>query len=404
MNCISKEKASNILVSCLRKAFFCLIIAMPSLADAQDFSSILKSIEANSARLESARIKDKAEKLDSKDLYTLEDPEVGFDYLFGAEGIGHRIGFEVSQGFDFPTVISQKRKMAKEMQRVSELKYLSERQQLLLNARKLCIQVVYCNAIMDHLDEDLEETTAMSKAYETLFDKGEATAIDRNKAHQAFLFFKTEYDEFHAMRENLLNELKCLNGGNAVEISDTAFVFSPLSNDFDGWLAQNIGLHPELQLAEGELQAEKQSLKVAKGSRIPGFKIGYTGEFTREEKYQGPTIGLSLPLWGSGRKVKVAKLHVEAAEKSLEDTRLHLTTQLRGVYREALQLQDTYLRYRKHLTECDNSELLKKSLDSGQITLLQYLQERQFVHEMHEKILIAERDLALRKAELLFNE
>lgn len=402
MNCISKEKASNSLVSCLRKAFFCLMIAMPSLADAQDFSSILKSIEANSARLESARIKDKAEKLDSKDLYTLEDPEVGFDYLFGAEGIGHRIGFEVSQGFDFPTVISQKRKMAKEMQRVSELKYLSERQQLLLNARKLCIQVVYCNAIMDHLDEDLEETTAMSKAYETLFNKGEATAIDRNKAHQAFLFFKTEYDEFLAMRENLLNELKCLNGGNAVEISDTAFVFSPLSNDFDGWLAQNIGLHPELQLAEGELQAEKQSLKVAKGSRIPGFKIGYTGEFTREEKYQGPTIGLSLPLWGSGRKVKVAKLHVEAAEKSLEDTRLHLTTQLRGVYREALQLQDTYLRYRKHLTECDNSELLKKSLDSGQITLLQYLQERQFVHEMHEKILIAERDLALRKAELIF--
>ena len=402
MNCISKEKASNSLVSCLRKAFFCLIIAMPSLADAQDFSSILKSIEANSARLEAARIKDKAEKLDSKDLYTLEDPEVGFDYLFGAEGIGHRIGFEVSQGFDFPTVISQKRKMAKEMQRVSELKYLSERQQLLLNARKLCIQVVYCNAIMDHLDEDLEETTAMSKAYETLFDKGEATAIDRNKAHQAFLFFKTEYDEFLAMRENLLNELKCLNGGNAVEISDTAFVFSPLSNDFDGWLAQNIGLHPELQLAEGELNAEKQSLKVAKGSRIPGFKIGYTGEFTREEKYQGPTIGLSLPLWGSGRKVKVAKLHVEAAEKSLEDTRLHLTTQLRGVYREALQLQDTYLRYRKHLTECDNSELLKKSLDSGQITLLQYLQERQFVHEMHEKILIAERDLALRKAELIF--
>lgn len=402
MNCISKEKASNSLVSCLRKAFFCLMIAMPSLADAQDFSSILKSIEANSTRLESARIKDKAEKLDSKDLYTLEDPEVGFDYLFGAEGIGHRIGFEVSQGFDFPTVISQKRKMAKEMQRVSELKYLSERQQLLLNARKLCIQVVYCNAIMDHLDEDLEETTAMSKAYETLFDKGEATAIDRNKAHQAFLFFKTEYDEFLAMRENLLNELKCLNGGNAVEISDTAFVFSPLSNDFDGWLAQNIGLHPELQLAEGELNAEKQSLKVAKGSRIPGFKIGYTGEFTREEKYQGPTIGLSLPLWGSGRKVKVAKLHVEAAEKSLEDTRLHLTTQLRGVYREALQLQETYLRYRKHLTECDNSELLKKSLDSGQITLLQYLQERQFVHEMHEKILIAERDLALRKAELIF--
>ena len=387
---------------CLKKALVFVLIAIPSSVMAQDFSHILNSIEANSARLESARIKDKAEKLDSKDLYTLEDPELGFDYLFGAEGIGHRIGFEVSQGFDFPTVISQKRKMAKEMQRVSELKYLSERQQLLLSARKLCIQVVYCNAIMDHLNEDLEETTAMSEAYEKLFQKGEATVIDRNKAHQAFLFFKTEYDEFLTTKENLLNELKALNGGNAVEINDTAFIFSPMSNDFDAWLSQNIGLHPEIMLAEGELKAEKQSLKVAKGSRIPGLKIGYTGEFTREEKYQGPTIGLSLPLWGSGRKVKVAKLHVEAAEKSLEDTRLNLTTQLRGIDRVALHLQDTYLRYKKHLTECDNSELLKKSLDSGQITLLEYLQERQFVHEMHEKILIAERDLALRKAELIF--
>ena len=387
---------------CLKKALVFVLIAIPSSGMAQAFSHILNSIEANSARLESARIKDKAEKLDSKDLYTLEDPELGFDYLFGAEGIGHRIGFEVSQGFDFPTVISQKRKMAKEMQRVSELKYLSERQQLLLSARKLCIQVVYCNAIMDHLNEDLEETTAMSEAYEKLFQKGEATVIDRNKAHQAFLFFKTEYDEFLTTKENLLNELKALNGGNAVEINDTAFIFSPMSNNFDAWLSQNIGLHPEIMLAEGELKAEKQSLKVAKGSRIPGLKIGYTGEFTREEKYQGPTIGLSLPLWGSGRKVKVAKLHVEAAEKSLEDTRLNLTTQLRGIYREALHLQDTYLRYKKHLTECDNSELLKKSLDSGQITLLEYLQERQFVHEMHEKILIAERDLALRKAELIF--
>ena len=387
---------------CLKKALVFVLIAIPSAGMAQDFSHILNSIEANSARLESARIKDKAEKLDNKDLYTLEDPELGFDYLFGAEGIGHRIGFEVSQGFDFPTVISQKRKMAKEMQRVSELKYLSERQQLLLSARKLCIQVVYCNAIMDHLNEDLEETTAMSEAYEKLFQKGEATVIDRNKAHQAFLFFKTEYDEFLTTKENLLNELKALNGGNAVEINDTAFIFSPMSNDFDAWLSQNIGLHPEIMLAEGELKAEKQSLKVAKGSRIPGLKIGYTGEFTREEKYQGPTIGLSLPLWGSGRKVKVAKLHVEAAEKSLEDTRLNLTTQLRGIYREALHLQDTYLRYKKHLTECDNSELLKKSLDSGQITLLEYLQERQFVHEMREKILIAERDLALRKAELIF--
>lgn len=386
----------------MKHLFLFLLIALSIDGRAQDFSDILRSIEANNTSLEAARIRTEADKLSSKDVYTPENPELGFDYLFGADGIGNRIGFEFSQGFDFPSVIARKRKLAKEMQRVSDLAYLSERQQLLLRARKLCIEVVYCNAMMEHLNEDLERTTVISASYNKLFDSGEATIIERNKAHQAALFFQTEYNEHLTMKENLLSELQCMNGGKAIEIPDTAFIFSPITQHFDEWLAENIGRHPEMLLAEGNVKAEKQSLKVAKGSRMPGLKVGYMGEFTRDEKFQGPSIGLSLPLWGSARKVKTARLHVEAAEKSLEDTRLHITTQLRGVYREVLQLQDTYLRYRKHLIHCDNSSLLQRSLDMGEITLLQYLDELQFVHELHENYLATERDLALRKAELIF--
>jgi len=379
-----------------------LLLTLSNVAQAQDFTAILQSIEAKSTRLDVARMESEAQKAESREISALADPEVGFNYLFGRDGIGNRWDVNVSQTVDFPTVIARKRKVAREVRRVSDLQYLSTRQQILLTARKLCIEVVYCNAMMEHLNEDLEETQAMSEAYEKLYEQGEATIIDRNKAHQAVLFFNAEYREFLTMKENLLSELKCLNGGEKVQIEDTMFVHQPLSADFDQWLAENLDQHPDMQLALGQKEASEQTLRMERSKWAPSLRVGYMGEFARDEKYQGPSVGLSLPLWSNGRRVKSAQLHLSASEMAVADTRMHLVTQLQSVYRDALQLQETYQLYHKHLTECDNSELLKKSLEAGQITLLTYIQELQYVHEMHEKLLEAERDLELRRAELLF--
>lgn len=391
------------MISTVRKQIALSLVALlPMIACAQDFSAILQSIEQHSTRLEAARMQADAEKAESGTITALPDPEIGFNYLFGSEGIGNRWDINVSQSFDMPTVLSQKRKMKREMQRVSELKYLSERQQLLVAAKKLCIEIVFCNAMMEHLAEDLEETGAMAEAYEILYKKSEATAIDYNKAHQAKLFFEAEHREFLAMKENLLAELEYMNGGKPVIITDSTFTHTPVHEDFDTWLAANIGRHASLQLAESEVKMGEQSLKLAKSERLPGLKLGYMGEFAREDKYQGPTIGLSLPLWGASRKVKAAQKQLEATRLSLADTRMQLVTQMRNTHRDVLQLQETYRQFSSHLTDCDNEPLLLKSLEKGQINMITYLQERQFVHEMHEKLLATERDLELRKAELLF--
>lgn len=379
-----------------------LLLQLNNVLQAQDFSAILQSIEEKSTRLAVARIESAAEKAEASKISVPDDPEVGFNYLFGRDGIGNRWDLNVSQTLDFPSVIVRKRKVAREMQRVSDLKYLSTRQQVLLAARKLCIEVVYCNAMMEHLNEDLEETRAMAAAYEVLFEKGEATVIDHNKAHQALLFFETEYNEFMTMKQNLLMELQCLNGGEKVLIEDTVFTHIPLQPDFDQWLAEHLEQHPDMQLAQEEKLANEQTLKMERSKWAPALRVGYMGEFARDEKYQGPSVGLSVPLWGNRKNVKAAQMHLAASELAEADLRMHLVIQLQNIYRDALQLQDTYHRFHTHLTHCDNSELLRKSLEVGQITLLTYLQELQYVHEVHEKLMATERDLELRKAELIF--
>lgn len=384
----------------LRNIVLLLASSLPVLAAAQDFSSILKSIEANSTALQSARMKTDASAAELDLNKRLDDPELGVNYLWGSNDVGNRLDLNVTQSFDLPMVYAQRRNLVNEQKRVLELNFLSERQQLLLQAKKLCIQVVYCNAIMDHLDEDLVETQAMADAYQKLFDKGEATIIDRNKAKQAFLFFEAEYREFKTMRQNLLNELRCLNGGVAVEITDSAFVHTPLPADVEQWITENMSENPSYQACLQKVKSEEDALAMARKECWPKLKVGYMSEKSRDEHYQGITAGLSLPVWSAAKKTKLAKAHIEASKMEEKDVQLHVQTQLRGIYAEAQHLEQSYQTYNAYLKDCDNSDLLMKSLNAGQITLLTYLQELQYVHEMHERALAAERDFELRKAEL----
>lgn len=403
MNYIAKDR-NRLPFSRLHHTLTLLALALlPAVhATAQDFSKILESIEKNSTALLAAKAKADAEKQDTKLNTALSDPEIGFNYLYGSGDIGDRKDINISQSFDFPTTLVKKSKLAREQRRVADLGFLSARQRILLEARKLCIEVVYCNAMMEHLEEDLEATLTMAAAYENLYEKGEATVIERNKAHQAVLFFEAEYREFKTTHANLLERLRYMNNGEEVHLSDSAYVHVPLPNDFKEWLSQNLNRHPALQLAQGRLSAQKQELSVAKSMWAPKMKVGYMSEFERESNYQGVSVGLSIPLWSGNRRVKAAKAHVLASEIEQADIQNNIIIELQTIFYDALQLQQTYAEFSKHLIDCDNTENLEKSLKLGQINLLTYLQELQNVHELHEKLMITERDLELRKAELTF--
>lgn len=376
------------------------ILLLSMNAVAQDFSAVLQSIERNSTRLGALRTEAEADKVAARLDYLPDGPNLSVGYLFGIGASGAKGDISLQQVLDLPTTHVAKRRMAREVERVADLHYLDERRQYLLTARKLCIEVVYCNAMMEHLSEDLAKTRTMSEAYNTLFEQGEATSIEHNKAHQAVLLFSAEYREFFAMKENLLAELACMNGGQAVNIEDSVFVNPPVEADFDAWLQPRLESHPTLRLSLGEVKQREAELLVAKRQRMPALAIGAAAEIGREEKVIGPTIGLELPAWGTQRRIKAARMRLKAKEIEAEDIRLRLINQLQSTHREALELQETQRQFTHHLTHCDNSELLRKSLDAGQITILTYLQELQFVHEMHEKRLATERDLALRLAEL----
>ena len=124
--------------------------------------------------------------------------------------------------------------------------------------------------------------------------------------------------------------------------------------------------------------AAKSMVKVEKRSRIPGFSIGYEHENEGEERFNGFSIGITLPVWSRKHQIKVSTLEAEA---SLFDAELALTRRVSEMNSDKKQL-DTLRHimneYEPVVNDKSNYELLHKALKAGQITFLTYIEEANY--------------------------
>ena len=154
-----------------------------------------------------------------------------------------------------------------------------------------------------------------------------------------------------------------------------------------------------IQWAEGNVREQELLFKTAKARALPGIGLGVMSEKTAEEHYQGVTVNLQIPLWGSRHRIQTARKYQEAASSEMKAVREEILNALRSRFQEALTLQNAACSYRNTL-----EALLKKSLESGQINMVTYLQEKQRGHEMYEKMIELERDFAIAVANLQATE
>ena len=141
-------------------------------------------------------------------------------------------------------------------------------------------------------------------------------------------------------------------------------------------------------------------MKLGKLSGLPQISAGYMSELVPESNFRGITLGLSVPLWSNRNRVKQAKAAVVAAELQQKDATVQFYERLRNQYGRTLGLQRTAGEYRKALAELDNTQLLRKALDAGEISLLDYIVELGLYYTTVDEALAAERDYELALTEL----
>ena len=366
-----------------------------------NINSVLASIEKNNTTLKSLRESAEAQKLENKTGIYLENPEVGFNYLWGSPvEIGNRTDFSVIQTFDVSTITGMKSRFANGMNQLVEWQYKSDRMNILLEAKHYCIELIYYNALKKELDLRLQHAETIAAGYKELMNKGNVGILEYNKVNLNLSMVQGEMSRIEVEREALLSQLIRLNGGIDVSLNVEQYPETELPLNFEDWYMQAEVKNPVLAYVKQEIETGKKQVSLSRAMGFPTLSAGYMSEKVVGERYQGISIGISIPLWENKNRIKQAKAAIKAAESRQEDSKQQFYSQLQILYRRAAGLKIIAENYQKSLVEINNTDLLKKALDAGEISLLDYIIEIGLYYDTVNQALEAERDYQEAFAEL----
>lgn len=366
-----------------------------------NINSLLTSIEENNTTLQSLRESAEAHKLENKTGIYLENPEVGFDYLWGnPSDIGKRTDFSVMQSFDMATITGMKSKAANKQNVLVDWQYKADRMNILLEAKQYCIDLIYYNALRKELDLRLQHARTITNGYGDRLNSGDVSRLEYNKAQLNLSSVLGEISRIDVERNALLEQLKRLNGGKDIVLDDDRYDEVLLPPLFDDWFERTAAQNPLLAYARQEVEVSKQQVSLNRMQGLPSLSAGYMSEKVVGEQFQGLSVGISIPLWENKNRVKQAKAAVRAAESRATDSRLQFYNQLQLLYNRTAGLKVATEKYQQSLEMANSTELLKKALDAGEISLLEYMVEMGLYYDTINHVLETERDFQKAFAEL----
>jgi outer membrane protein, heavy metal efflux system len=381
-------------------AIISVIVFNSSIFSQNTIESVLKEIEKNNTTLSALQKRAEAEQIGNKTNIYLQNPEVEFNYLWGNDVTGNRKDFKATQSFDFPTAYKYKKEISNIKNEQVELEYQKQRKDLLLEARLVCCDLVYTNALILELSKRLSHAQSIANSYKSKFDMGESSILEYNKAQLNLLNVSKEMESLSIKRDALLGELTRLNGGISVEFTENKFSTATIPPDFEQWYARAEQSNPLLSWLKKEMEVSQKQVSLNQALSLPKLKAGYMSENLVGEEFQGVTLGLSIPLWEDKNKVKYAKANALAIEKTATDKKVQLYNHLKLLYTKAIGLQNNVTDYKSKLRGFDNSELLKKALDKGEISLIDYIIELSIYYESVNKLSQLELEMNKTLAEL----
>jgi len=378
------------------------IIAFSSnLFSQNNIERILVEIEKNNTTLSALQKVAEADKIGNRTGIYFDNPEVEFNYLWGNQSaIGNRTDFSIKQTFDFPTAYKYKSQIANTRNEQVELEYQKQRKALYLQTRLICNDLVFTNALKSELSKRFDHAQSIANSYKLKYDLGETNILEFNKAQLNLLNITKEVESIEIERAALLSELIGLNGGIFIEFSSSEFQSKEIPADFEQWYLVAEKNNPILSWLKQEIDIYQNQEKLNKAMSLPKIQAGYMSEKVIGEQFQGVTLGLSIPLWENKNRVKYSVAQTVALQSIVADNKLQYYNRLKTLHTKAVGLQKNATDYRLNLQNFDNSKLLKKALDKGEITLIDYILELSIYYGSVNKLLELEKDLSRTLAEL----
>ena len=336
--------------------------------------AVLRSIEANNKELQANNQLTVSKKLEAKLDNNLPDPSVSYVHQYGnREGMGIQGELVASQSFDFPSVYVQKNKLAKSKAASFDRQGAEFRQQILLQAKEICLDLVLLNQQRALRDQRRQNAEQLAELYAMRLETGDANILETNKIDLELLNAKTEVRMNESARIAKLQELATLNGGIAIDFTDTTYMSDGDILSFEELCAEAVTFNPQLLTLKSEQVAARRQLSVNKSKSLPSFELGYRmNTATGGERFNGFLVGISIPLFSNRNNVKQAKAQALYTDLQLESTTTTVESELHQLYNQSVALKTSMDEYNTVLKSQNSLALLNKAIQTGQISMIEY--------------------------------
>ncbi|MCM1093037.1 MAG: TolC family protein [Bacteroides sp.] len=378
----------------MRKIIAPILFCLTPLAHAQSFDALVDSVIMNNPALKSADAQIASEIYDAKGENMLSAPEAEFEYLWGRHDAGDKLNAGITQEFDWPGAYAARRKAIKSKSRA--LQFLSESNKL---EKRLEIKLLYIDIINNKknkkiLQERIDVMNQLIEKYARGVSLGQLSRIDLNKLKIENIRLKNSMTNLESQFQVLKSSLEKLNGGkdcqNLIdmlnEYPDEMILpvdeYYRLLNDVD----------PSSKYSESVAESQMQSIKAEKMARMPGFSLGYHYSMEGGETFNGLSVGIKLPAFSSGTKIKAAEALSESLLYDKEMLSAEKRADMLANRNNAVELLKKYSEYKSVMKNDDSIDQLKKSLDAGEISIIDYLAEMDFFIVAAQEMLQLEYD------------
>jgi cobalt-zinc-cadmium efflux system outer membrane protein len=386
---------------------FKILIALITCSTVSSFAQtsidqLLKEIEKNNKSIIAEMQYWEAQKLSYKTGLTPDNPKAEIDYMVGRpEGAGNQRDIVVTQGFDFPTSYGKRKSLSNEQIGNVDNQMNAFRQEVLLEAKLLCIQFVYHTKFEGQLKQRLANADKLLAATNQQIERGETSILNVNKVKLLQLEIKNQRDLNATAIKNIQHKLDELNGGTPLNTSGIALspeiILQPFE-EIDSLIEAN---DPVVKSIKQEKEISAKQLSLTKSLTLPKIEGGYHQQAILGQTYEGFHVGMTIPLWENKNKVKTQQAKLVYSELAIQEHRTQHYFDNKQLYEQYSHWKNTFTEYQTILGSANNEELLGRALEHGEINLIEYLMETRYFYEAINRSLEAEKELQSSIARLL---
>ena len=349
-------------------------------------ADLLQAVERHSPGLQSAVATARSNQIEARTGNTLPNPELEYIHSWGSSGAVGEDEFTATQGFDFPTAYVQRTRAARAREDAAQASYRQVRMETLLQARLAVQEILYLQKRIEVDSLRLADAEFARQIARVRAQAGDITSIEENRIEFQSLSARNNLTRTRMALETALTSLSSLSGlslGADVQIEPMPL---PALAPLEQVLEQAYAADPALSAARASGQAAQADRRLAVSLALPKFSAGYKYSSSDGAKFHGVIAGMSIPLFESRNTVRLARARQAEVEATTLALETNLTADLTAKYSQAARLEAMSRTYQSGGEGAEKSALLRKALQEGSLTILEYFTELDPVYRHMDEI------------------